>query len=200
MSKMQLTPEDIEVMKLDDENKKHINNFSCKACIELEKFLKEDAWKEHKSDFSKTYLFFHKENLAGYATILADKQSFSQSSSPSDQLNRFNEKNLKYKSVPALKIGRLCTADSYNSQLVESKFKGLGTIMFASILNHAIELSKKIGCRLLTTHAKKKTNAYIWYKKNGFFFSHNEKRIKNMFASEKQEAIPMFYDIKRIIN
>jgi len=161
--------------------------------------LKENAFREHALDFSKTYLFFHGSILAGYITILMDKQPLKIEKKHS-LLSDFKEKTEdEYSAVPALKIGRMCVADNYNNQLESARYCGLGKIMFASVLSHANELKGKVGCRVITTHAKKSTRAYEWYKKIGFCFSHNDEKVKSMLADGNVEAIPMFYDINRII-
>mgnify|MGYP001346846890 CR=1 FL=1 len=199
MTKTLLKQEDIEVEQLTESNLKKIDCFTSSVCKELENFLKENAWKESCVDYSKTYLFFHKGLLIGYTTILMDKQSL-KINHPNSSLSKFSKKTEEgYSSVPALKIGRICVIDEYNSQLESSNYLGLGKIMLASILDHAKDLKAKIGCRVITTHAKKSTGAHLWYKKMGFCYSNHEEKTKDLFAKENIEAIPMFYDINRII-
>ncbi len=202
MSKIRLKPDDIRVELLNDDNKHLIDSFSSSVCKELDDFLKENAWEEQRFGYSKTYLFFHDEKLAGYATLLTDSQKFHKSKNPF--LKPLRKKTIceqnknGYGSVPALKIGRLCVADKYNSQLEASNYSCLGTIMFSSILKHALELSNKVGCRLITTHAKKSTGAFRWYLKLGFIFSFNTQKTKEQLAREEIDSIPMFYDLKRM--
>ncbi len=199
MEKIKLKQEEISVQILNEKNLDKIKEFKSMVSNELDAWLKENAWKEHLIDFSKTYLFFHGDVLAGYVTLLTDKQPLKLNQGhPS--LSEFKNKTEEgYSSVPALKIGRLCVTDNYNSQLQTANYVGLGKIMFASILNHAKELKEKVGCRVLTTHAKKSTGAYQWYLKMGFQFSHDDDKTKDILAKADIEAIPMFYDINRII-
>lgn len=197
--KVELKAEEIKVEPLTTENVFHLKTFCSSACKELEDFLKENAWKEQEMGFSKTYLFFHKEILAGYVTILTDKQSLKHNH-PHPSLSIFQEKlDGVYFSVPALKIGRICVVDNYNSKLETAQYAGLGTIMFTVVLDHTRELASKVGCRVITTHAKKSTGAYQWYKKLGFQYSHKDERVNEMLSSEKYDSVPMFYDIRRII-
>lgn len=199
MHKEEINIKEIDVSKLQKEHLDDIKNFTSSVCKELEDFLKENAWDEQQLDFSKTYLFFHNNKIVGYITLLMDKQSLKMDY-PNEKLGIFQNKTDEgYTSVPALKIGRMCVIDEYNSQLEESKYRGLGKIMLSAIIKKAEELSKEVGCRLLTTHAKKATNAHLWYKKVGFEYSHTEEKTKDLLAREDQDAIPMFYDIKRII-
>ncbi|MBI5398718.1 hypothetical protein HZB03_04610 [Candidatus Woesearchaeota archaeon] len=199
MTKIQLKPEDIRFEKLTGENSHKIATFSSSVSKELDAFLKEKALREHSINFSKTYLFFHGDVLAGYVTLLTDKQSLKiEKGNPF--LVQFKDKTEEpYMSVPALKIGRMCVSDNYNSQLETSEYHGLGRLMFASVLNNASELKNTVGCRVITTHAKKNTGAYKWYLKMGFCFSHNDEKTKDLLAKEDVEAIPMFYDINRTV-
>ena len=150
-------------------------------------------------DYSKTYLFFHEGVLAGYVTLLTDKQSLKHDY-PHPSLAIFQDKVDKpYSSVPALKIGRICVADNYNSILEAAQYKGLGTIMFTVVLDYAKSLATKVGCRVITSHAKKSTGARFWYHKLGFQYSHKDEKVKELLDREDCESIPMFYDIKRIV-
>ena len=199
MEKIKLNPEEIIVELLNEDNQHHIGSFCSAACQELEKFLKENAWKEQSLGFSKTYLFFHNNILAGYVTLLTDKQPLKHDyAHPS--LAIFEKKlGGAYSSVPALKIGRICVADKYNSQLEIAPYAGLGTIIFMVVLNHTKELASKVGCRVVTTNAKKITGAYLWYQKLGFQFSNKEERVRELLAKDNCESIPMFFDTKRVI-
>lgn len=199
MEKIKLRPEEISVEQLNENNKHHISTFSSTVCQELELFLKENAWKEQVIGFSRTYLFFHKELLAGYATILMNIQKIDYNRQ-NDTLSKLrNKTNQGYTSVPAIKIGRLCVSDDYNTQLSSSCFSGMGKIIFSTLLGMALELSQEVGCRLIVTHAKKSTKAYGWYKKLGFIYSFNEEKTKELLAKESVEPIPMLYDLHRIL-
>ena len=91
MTKIQLKQEDIEIKKLTKDNLHKIDGFVSSACKELENFLKENAWKESKIDYSKTYLFSHKGLIVGYATLLMDKQSL-EINKPNTSLSKFSKK------------------------------------------------------------------------------------------------------------
>ncbi len=93
----------------------------------------------------------------------------------------------------------MCVSDEYNSQLESAKYCGLGKIMFASILDHVKRLNEIISYRVITTHAKKATNAYLWYRKIGFEYTLSEEKTKEILAKESHSAVPMFYDLHRIV-
>ena len=197
--KVVLKQEELRVELLNEANKHFIAGFTSTVCKDLEDYLKENAWMESMLNYSKTYLFFHGENLAGYITLLTDRQSLKLNKARAC-LSIFGGKTNKgYTSVPGIKIGRMCVSDEYNSSVPSSKYKGLGRIMFAAVLDKSIEFSGKIGCRVITTHAKKETKAYDWYLKMGFVYSHSDEKTKEKIEDEKCDAIPMFYDIKRIV-
>ncbi len=200
ITKQKLNPKDVRVEQLNVTNKANITTFSSTVCKELDAFLKENAWDEQLHDFSKTYLFFHKCILAGYVTILTDKQPLKMSGPTNPKLTKFEHKSENgYSSVPALKIGRLCVSDGYNSQVESTQYCGLGNIIFASVLDFAREIKDKVGCRVITTHAKKSTKAYNWYKKIGFEFSYDTGKTSELLTRDNVESVPMFFDISRII-
>ncbi len=199
MEKIKLKPEEVIVEQLNEDNKHHISVFSSTACRELEKFLKENAGKEQVVGFSRTYLFFHKKILAGYVTLLMNIQKIDYNKQNDSLIKLRNKTNQGYTSVPAIKIGRLCVSDDYNTQLKDSHFSGMGKIIFLIVLGMALKLSKKVGCRLITTHAKKSTSAYRWYEKLGFIYSFNEEKTKELLNKVDIESIPMLYDLHRIL-
>ncbi len=77
----------------------------------------------------------------------------------------FKQKGIPYKSLPALKIGRLCVSDRHLG-------KGVGTLMIEFVLVLAQKISKDIGLRFITTDAKRKVDpkrdSIHFYKKFGF--------------------------------
>lgn len=199
MEKIKLNPKEIIVEPLNENNKHHITTFSSTACQELERFLKENAWKEQVVGFSRTYLFFHKGTLAGYVTLLMNIQKIDYNRQNDSLIKLRDKTNQEYTSVPAIKIGRLCVSDDYNTQLRDSHFSGMGKIIFSAVLGMTIELSQEVGCRLITTHAKKSTKAYQWYEKLGFLYSFNQEKTKELLAKESVESISMLYDLHRIL-
>jgi len=137
-------------------NKKHkICNFSTNN-LELKKFLLEDALDNQKKLLSVTYLWFNENNeILTYITLLNDRINLVEKLH-----NKFKNQGVHYKSLPALKIGRLCVSEKY-------KKKGLGSLL----INFAIDKASLIfnnasGCRFLTVDAK--DDSVQFYKKQGF--------------------------------
>src|SRR3989344_2383313 len=91
---------------------------------ELVDFLLQDALDNQEKRISKTHLFFHKltGKLAGYITLLTDKISLE-----GELKESFRQEGINYRSLPALKIGRLCVHDDFLR-------KGIGTLMVDSAI------------------------------------------------------------------
>lgn len=148
---------------------------------ELVDFLREDALENQEQKLSVTFLWFHEDKLVSYITLLNDKINLE-----SDLKEFFKEKGIHYKSLPALKIGRLC---------VEDKFlrRGLGRLMILSAIKIANEINRnKAGCRFITLDAKrnqdKRLDSIHFYKKMGF------KTLKERVKG----TTPMYLDLKLI--
>ncbi|MEA2003421.1 MAG: hypothetical protein U9O53_00485, partial [archaeon] len=134
----------------------------------------EDAFENQKKGISKTYLWFHKptNNLVAYVTILVDairvhgtKLGIS-----------FEDKGIIYKTMPALKIGRLCVSDRY-------QHKNIGTYIIIFVMNILLKINEKVGCRFLVTDAKKESIHF--YRKKSFLVL--KERLKG--------TIPMYFDM-----
>ena len=128
---------------------------------ELIDFLREDALENQKQRLSITFLWFYENQLVSYITLLNDKINLE-----SDLKEFFKEKGIHYKSLPALKIGRLCVDDRFLR-------RGLGRLMILSAIQIANEINRnKAGCRFITLDAKRNTHpkrdSIHFYKNMGF--------------------------------
>ena len=154
-------PSDFVIEKM---NKSHLEIIKSFRSYEkdLVDFLLDDAFDNQEKNISTTYLWFLKETkeLVSYVTILADSISLNQYLKQA-----FVAKNIPYKSLPALKIGRLC---------VENRFlkKGIGRLMIFFVYSKVILINKTAGCRFITLDAKrnpdKNLDSIHFYKKIGF--------------------------------
>lgn len=146
---------------------------------ELVDFLIEDALDNQKKQISITYLWFLKstKELIAYVTVLADAISLQ-----GEMKEYFKQKGIPYKSLPALKIGRLCVSDRYLG-------KGIGTLMIEFVLVLAQKISKDIGLRFITTDAKRnvdqKRDSIHFYKKSGF----------EVLRQREKGTTPMYKDL-----
>lgn len=161
---------------------KHLSLVKSFECIEkeLEDFLVEDAWQNQKQGISVTYLWFLKENneLAGYVTLLTDAINLN-----ADLKDFFRGKGIHYKSLPALKIGRMAVSRRYMR-------KGLGAMMIRLSISIALKIYKEeAGCRFVILDAKRGNdplfNPIHFYKKMGF----------SILKEREKGTIPMYLDV-----
>ena len=153
-----IEPKDITIEKLDD--KHSLSNFKSYE-KELVNFLIEDALNNQKQKLSVTFLWFYGKNIVGYVTLLNDKINLE-----GNLKEFFREKDIHYKSLPALKIGRLCVHDDFLK-------RGIGRLMVLFAIKQANEISEnKSGCRFITLDAKRNEKRELdsihFYKKLGF--------------------------------
>ena len=119
---------------------------------------------------SVTFLWFHKGELASYITLLSDRITLE-----GDLQHFFRAKDILYRSLPSLKIGRLCVNDQFQR-------KGLGRLMILFAIEKAKEIAKdKAGCRFVTVDPKVKSVGF--YQKMGFE------------QLEKNGAVTLYFDI-----
>lgn len=132
----------------------NINDFSCgdkKGHIKLNNFLKEESLQNQKEYIGDTIICFNTENpnqILGFMTLLADRILM--------EKPRLRERffanvimSSKYKSYPAIKIGRMAVQE-------ELQRTGIGTYLFQLAVAIAAQLNEKIGVdvRFLTVDAK----------------------------------------------
>jgi len=167
---------EIKIVLLKEEHKTILKDFKSYE-RELVDFLLEDACNNHKIGISKTYLLIHQNKVVAYVTILVDALRLE-----GDLRDFFKDKGVYYKTLPALKIGRLAVHDDYLRQ-------GLGTFTLAFVRKIFESVTEKAGCRFLIVDAKRnknpKLNAIHFYKKLGF------KPLKE----REKGTIPMYLDL-----
>ena len=98
--------------------------------------------------------------MVGYVTILADAINLQ-----GELKEYFRQTGIFYRSLPALKIGRLCVSDDYLGRRI-------GTLMIEFAIILAEKIGKDIGLRFITTDAKRnpdpRKDSIHFYKKFGF--------------------------------
>ena len=170
--------EDIEIRQIGRSDTGMISGFSSYE-KELVDFLAEDALDNQEKSISTTYLWIHKptKDLIGYVTVLADAINLH---GPLKEY--FRREGIKYKSLPALKIGRLCVSDGYLR-------RGVGTLMIQFAIILAQKLGKAIGLRFLTTDAKRNTDSRMdsmhFYRRLGF----------DTLKQREKGTLPMYKDL-----
>ena len=173
MDKKHFTQKELKVELLSEKYKNILETFETDT-DELKKFLVEDALNNQNIGISNTYLWFYKPDnrLVAYITILSDAIGIRGTVLGSF----FQSKDIRYKTLPALKIGRLCVHKDYVK-------RGIGTYMIDFAIKKAIILSDNIGCRFISTDAKR--NAIHFYKKYGF----------EILKAKDKGNINMFFDL-----
>ena len=139
---------------------------------DLKQFLLHDAFRNQEQNISVTFLCFYKNYIISYITLLTDRITVQQ-----DLRAFFTQKDINYKTLPALKIGRMCVDDRFQKQ-------GIGTLMLEVAVQKAKNINEHTaGCRFLTVDAKNESQEF--YRKFGF------KPIRI-----NQETTAMYLDIK----
>lgn len=147
-----ITFENIRIAKIKDS---HTLNTFASYEKELVDFLFEDALDNQNKNLSITFLWFFQEQLAAYITLLTDKINLE-----GDVRESFQNKGIYYRSLPALKIGRLCVDDRFLR-------KGIGKLMMGFAVDKVKEINEdKAGCRFITVDAKEGSVGF--YEKLGF--------------------------------
>lgn len=165
--------EDLKVEKISEKHKTILETFKTDN-LELKKFLVEDALRNQELAISNTYIWFYKPNneLAAYITILTDAVGIHGTGLG----EYFRDKGVLYKTLPAMKIGRICVNTAYAK-------RGIGTYMLKFAMLKLLVLNKDIGCRFISTDAKR--DAIHFYKRIGF----------EILKAREKGTIPMYYDM-----
>ena len=170
--------ENIDIQQINDTHKSIILAFKSYE-KELVDFLVEDALDNQKKQMSITYLWLLKstKELVAYVTVLADAISLQ-----GELKEHFRQQGVLYKSLPALKIGRLCVSDEYLG-------RGIGTLMIEFTIVLAQRISKEIGLRFITTDAKRnpepRKDSLHFYKRFGF----------EILRQREKGTLPMYKDL-----
>jgi len=173
---------EIEIVSLSDEHRVLFGDFRSFES-ELVDFLKEDALDNQRKKISRTHLWFHKpaKKLIGYVTLLTDKISLH-----TELKKEFLEKGINYKSLPALKIGRVCIHDDFLR-------RGIGTHMIDWTIHLIQKINEFAGCRFITLDAKryddKEKDPIHFYRKNGF----------EIYKKREKGTMPMYKDVYKLI-
>lgn len=145
--KPKIKPDELRVEKLSNAHSEIIRYLQSYE-TELMDFLVEDALNQQSRKISVTYLWFLRKTneLIAYVTLSPDCVKLKNIDPQLCQ--KFRDKGINYKSLPALKIGRLCVDDRFQKQ-------GLGTLIIHFSIDTAKKLSQQVGCRFIYLDAKR---------------------------------------------
>lgn len=174
-----ISREDLNIELISEKHKDILENFKTDD-TELRQFLIEDALGNQEMGLSYTYLWFYEKShdLVAYITLLADSVRVHGTLLGQS----FLDKGVEYKTLPALKVGRLCVHKDYRG-------RGIGTLTtdFAIKKLVAINENEGVGCRFLIVDAKK--DAIHFYKKMDF----------QVLKSREKGTLPMYCDMLNLI-
>ena len=161
-------------IKIEIINQKHDLTRFASYEQDLVDFLRDDALGNQEQNLSVTFLWFYRNYFVSYLTLLTDRITLE-----GNLQKHFQEKGVNYKSLPALKIGRLCVDDAFRG-------RGLGKHMIKFAIKTAKEINQsKAGCRFITVDAKRNPNKELdslqFYKKLGFLVTGNDAEKKITF-------------------
>ncbi len=164
----------IRIKILEEESNSILNTFKS-SDTNLNIFLRRKAKKHQTELLAVTYLLYNFETLIGYFSLSADTM-------PATDIEKEKLQNgKKYKSYPAIKIGRLAIAEEYAREGYESWLISAIKFKFA---NEQLP----IGCRYLLVDAY--TNALDFYAENDFIFWTNE-------DADNYATRLMYYDLMK---
>lgn len=169
--------DNLKLKEISLEHKDCISNFQTYE-PELKRFLIEDSLQDQIEKISKTFLLFKENCLIGYITLLCDSLRLE-----GDLKQDFKTKNIQYKSLPAIKIGRLAIDNRYQRQ-------GFGKVLINLAIISAKHISSNYcGCRFLILDAKRNKNK----SKDSLYFY---KRLNFHVLKEREKGTtPMYLDI-----
>ena len=172
-----ILPSDLRIEKLSNRHTEIVNEFQTYN-KELKDFLVEDALANQEMAISTTYLWLYnpKNELCAYVTILADAIRIH-----GTKLGKsFVDQGVLYKTLPAIKIGRLCVDDRYTK-------RGIGKQTTYFVMKKLIHINEVIGCRFIVVDAKPDSTKF--YKKMGF----------EVLKQREKGTLPMYYDMIKLI-
>lgn len=154
-----------EELKIQILNKNHnLSRFNCNH-IDLNEFLQEKAYNQMVAKINVSYVILYKSKIIAYFTISAD--SIRTKNIISEDEKALSDKGVRYKSLPALKLGRLAVDYRYQQM-------GLGSYLLENIIGEALDLSCRIGLRYIIVDAY--INSLKFYTSRYFILFPNEQK------------------------
>lgn len=131
-------------------NRHKISSFKCENA-DFERYLKKEAITDHNNNIGRVFLMIEKktENVAGFVTLAMGNV-------PKQETND-SKPNTRYPNIPGLLLGQLAAHQDY---------RGMGSILLDFVIKHALDLTQKIGCRVVYVHSIK--GKEWWYERKGF--------------------------------
>ncbi|MGZ6502008.1 MAG: GNAT family N-acetyltransferase, partial [Tumebacillaceae bacterium] len=145
----------IFIEPLDVEFHQQVVEGFCSGYVVFDHFLKDRATQEQAHNISQTHAMFYENELIGYYTMSCSKVIVEHKEA--QDIYGQGDKV----SVPALEIPFLAVDRNWQK-------KGIGTLILDQIINEAMRLADKAGCRYIILHAVREEWLIRWYERNGF--------------------------------
>lgn len=153
---------------------------------DLNEFLRDDALTHIEDAEGITYMFENEDETICYCTILHDRISYNESDKA--LWNKLTKKvqRHRYRSYPAIKIGKLATSEQFERQGFARRIIGFVQTLYT-------RPGQLAGCRFLTVDAENKPDqkAINFYLSRGFkFLTENDVNDETRY---------MAYDLKNLL-
>jgi GNAT superfamily N-acetyltransferase len=146
-------------------------------------FLYERAWVDQNERLSTTYVYFVFEVLAAFGTVCMHAIALGTREKP---------QTIPYRIVGALKLLQLGVDAAYQGQ-------GLGLIVVTDMIELAIKLSARAGCRYVVLDAR--PELVSWYERQGFVINKVEQRTREEAAARRGTStipVSMRFDLRAV--
>ncbi|MCL2156641.1 MAG: GNAT family N-acetyltransferase [Methanobrevibacter sp.] len=172
-----------------------LNNFDC-GNSDLNEFLKEDSLLQKRLMLNTTYLFFLGNDIIGFVTISSDALSIKKLGR--EYKKRFKDKNIIYKDIPSIKLGRLAVDKEFQNS-------GVGDFLIRWLFYYSVNKADELGFRFINIDAY--IPSYKFYEKYHFKpistdLTKDFKKYERTKNRDREKAnkmtIPMFFDLYKL--
>jgi GNAT superfamily N-acetyltransferase len=146
-------------------------------------FLYEWAWSDQRQRLTTTYVYHAAGELVAYTTVCMDAVVLGTREKPAA---------LRYKNLAALKLAQLGVDHTRSG-------RGLGTLIIYDVVNFALEMSQRVGCRYVTLDAQ--PDLVEWYQRLGFKINRviQKQRIEAAGTRDPAEIpVSMRFDLREV--
>jgi len=153
-----------------------LSSFEC-GDSNIDDFLKNDAKSYQKDRLATTYLVYYGDQLVGFFSLAAGCIIATAVESPTDRLGN------QPKKYPALRLAQLATSNEFQS-------RDIGQHMLRVVFAIALDLCRKIGCRVIIVDAKNNDRTINFYQKYGNF---------KKFGKGNDDTVPLMMDLNKAV-
>lgn len=106
---------------------------------------------DHNNNIGRVFLMIEKKtgDICGFVSLAMGNVP--------KQENNYSKPITHYPNIPGVLLGQLAAHKNY---------RGMGSILLDFVIKHALDLTQKVGCRVVYVHSIKGKEE--WYEKKGF--------------------------------